>query len=274
MSLIDKSYFVLELDIARTNNADVAARLNGFIEIREAELLEKLLGVELYASFTDGISQDPVASHWNNLLFGTTYYNGRCRWKGLLNFNGGVSASLKAAGDLSVVVGRGEEYDPLPDQAATVIPEGFVGRPFSFVQRGFGEFRKDEYSVEGDILTLLGGVKFSGGDTFFYKAPYSVSIEAAAGTRKQSLIANYVYWWWHRDHVSTSSGTGESQPAVENATAVSPNRKMCRAWNEMSGWVKELVRYLDYSQDVYPEWQTYTGYCALREFAPINIFGI
>lgn len=67
MSLIDKTYFVGELDIANTNNANVEARLQWFIDKYEPEFLRLLLGADLYTSYVAGITvvdPDPVPAEW------------------------------------------------------------------------------------------------------------------------------------------------------------------------------------------------------------------
>jgi hypothetical protein len=67
MSLIDKTYFVGELDIANTSNASVEARLQWFIDKYEPEFLLALLGAALYANYIAGIvvtDPDPIPEQW------------------------------------------------------------------------------------------------------------------------------------------------------------------------------------------------------------------
>ncbi len=67
MSLIDKTYFVGELDIANTSNSNVEARLNLFIQKYEAEFLRTLFGLDLYTAYLAGIdvtAPDPVPDEW------------------------------------------------------------------------------------------------------------------------------------------------------------------------------------------------------------------
>lgn len=67
MSLIDKTYFVGELDVANTNNANVEARLQWFINKYEPEFLRLILGADLYTNYVAGIvvtAPDPVPAEW------------------------------------------------------------------------------------------------------------------------------------------------------------------------------------------------------------------
>lgn len=72
---------------------------------------------------------------------------------------------------------------------------------------------------------------------------------------KQSLIANYVYYWWQRSNGSLTTGTGEVQ-----GNDVSPAYKMCRAWNEFVDWLRETVSFLNDNKDTYPDWDSSTVY--------------
>jgi hypothetical protein len=83
--LIDKSYFVLEINIP-TGSVPVLDRLNGFIEQYEIEFLHKVLGYPLADQFIAGYAAVPPAQKWVNLATGTTYtLNGKTiKWNGLL----------------------------------------------------------------------------------------------------------------------------------------------------------------------------------------------
>jgi hypothetical protein len=92
---------------------------------------------------------------------------------------------------------------------------------------------------------------------------------------KQSLIAPYVYYWYQRDRVTITSGIGEVESNADNSSKVaSPGRKMMRAWNEMADLVCDLVHFLNTKVDDYPQWKEVSSYCVLKEFRPINCFGI
>lgn len=75
-------------------------------------------------------------------------------------------------------------------------------------------------------------------------------VTAVAG-QYQSLIANYVYYWYMRSNATTTAGSGEVNNNV--SAPVSPNIKMRRAWNQMVKWNWELIEFLQCNADVYPE---------------------
>lgn len=81
--IVDKSYFIGELDIP-TNNANVEPSLNNFIEKYEKKFLIGVLGYELYLLFDAAIKIDPIASPYKELLEGDNYeYKGIIyHWEG------------------------------------------------------------------------------------------------------------------------------------------------------------------------------------------------
>ncbi len=183
-----------------------------------------------------------------------------------------VINSLDALNTISVVVGRGQQYDPIAGQSSTIIPAVLVGKDFILERRGVGQLRTDEYSIVGNVLTLGSGV-FIVNDTFFYKSA-TLAINTSTGINKESLIANYVYYWYGRNAHTQTGTMGETKTLNENAYVASPALKMSRAWNEMSQWICELVDYLDARKTVYPEWEDQSKYCMLNTFRPINEFNI
>jgi len=60
MALIDRTYFTCELDIPRTSNVDVQARLNKFIDKYEKEFLKLLLSDALYTEYWANITYQGV----------------------------------------------------------------------------------------------------------------------------------------------------------------------------------------------------------------------
>src|SRR5688500_3522091 len=66
---------------------------------------------------------------------------------------------------------------------------------------------------------------------------------------KESLIANYVYYWYQRNNHTQTASTGETKGKQENADMASMAVKLMRAWNEMSEWICELIDYLDAKED-------------------------
>lgn len=93
-------------------------------------------------------------------------------------------------------------------------------------------------------------------------------------TTTQSLIANYVYYWFRRSNVTQYAGIGEVMTKAENSDNVNPRRKIASAWNEMSDWVGEFCDFMQSTQDatplVYPEWTQVNKHDALRTFGFMN----
>lgn len=184
MPLIDSSYFVGEVNIPNTGNANVSERLTFFITKYEEELLRAVLGNALYAAFRAGIAvaEDAIDQKWKDLRDGKDYND---------------------AGQIS---------------------------------------------------------------------RYWIGLRKAS--TKQSLIANYTYYWWLRDKSSQTTEVGETDTNTDGAKKVSPGVKMARAWNEMVGWVGDLICFLDNNRDAYPEWLKADRNKIRREFRQINIMGI
>lgn len=275
--LITPDYFFGDLTIAQpavsTNN------IQWFINKYEPKLLVDLLGYSTYKAFMAGIQEDPIPAKWLALLYGSEYtnrYGNLDKWKGLIEAAEGVVLSVYNGEPISIVVGRGnDDYDPTDNADSTIIPPVVVGKKFAFEQRGFGTLRKDEYSVEGNILTLLNNIKFSALDTFFYKS----SLEFAAATsdtgQKKSLIANYIYYWYIRDQVTETSGNGEKASDTQNSKSVSSITKQCRAWNSMSDSIKEMSCFLLANQSDYSDYYSYYSRNKCNElFRPINELNI
>jgi hypothetical protein len=73
------------------------------------------------------------------------------------------------------------------------------------------------------------------------------------GDTKKSPIANYVYFHFMKDHVTTSTPGGEKGLKTQNADPASSRLKLARAWNEMIGWNRELVDFMEMNLTTYPE---------------------
>lgn len=83
--LIDKTYFIGEINIAQLSQPAVQAALTLFIEKREPEYLEKALGYEFYQLFTAGITAEE--QRYEDLRDGAEYNNSDGhlkKWKGLI----------------------------------------------------------------------------------------------------------------------------------------------------------------------------------------------
>ena len=249
--LIDSTYFRGRLNIPNTDKAATLERLNWFIEDEEQRLLKDVLGLGLYNAFIAGLLEDPVDTLWIDLLHGATYVvNGTSHhWEGLVQDPGSVlSAGL--AGKRTVVVGRGQLFDPLANATSTTVPAEMVGKQFLFQQRAFGFLDSDEYTVTGSTLTLTGGRTFSLNDRYYY-IPLGISLASGTGAVKRSLIANYVYYQWLRDQATQSSGIGEVITKTENSKRTDPRQKMCAAYNEMVEQLWCMWHYLDANKTAY-----------------------
>lgn len=269
MALIDRTYFIGELNVPGSNRTEIGGVLDWFIAKYEPKLLEEVLGLDLYEAFKTGLAQSTVEDRWTDLLTGATYSYGarNRRWKGIISQATAVVDAIEALSTITVIVGRGhlvtngdQADDPVVGESSVTIPAAFVGKQLQIVQRAFGELRSDEYEIVGDQLTLNNWT-FGSGDTYFYKSA-TLAINVSTGLNKESLIANYVYYWFMRNNVTQSTPMGEVATANENSTVNNPVHKMSRAWNEMNHWVEQLNSYLNASRSVYPEWvgnRKYTG---------------
>jgi hypothetical protein len=274
--LIDRTYFVGELNIPNTSNAAIGSLVDLFIEKYEEKLLNDVLGYSLNKAFKAGMQVVPVAQKWTDLIEGVEYTdtNSKTRfWKGLVSQPPSVLNALDAIGGIDVRVGRGQQFDPVSATTSTTIPTALVGKDFIIEQRGVGKLILGvDYSVTGSTLTLLSG-QFSGSDWYTYKSA-TLAINTSTGTNKASLIANYVYYWYMRNNHTQTASTGETKGKHENADMASMAVKLTRAWNEMSTWICELVDYLNAKKDDYAEWADQDVLCMLKKFRPINEFNI
>lgn len=275
MSLIDRTYFVGELNIPNTSQVAIGSAVDLFIEQYEDQFLNDVLGYTLYKAFKAGLQVVPVAQKWTDMIEGVEYTdlaNKTRFWKGLVTQPPTVLNALDALNPIDVVVGRGQLYDPVANTTSTTIPAALVGKTFLFEKRGVGKLIAGEYSVVGNTLTLIGD-QFAINDVYTYKAA-TLAINTSTGTNKKSLIANYVYYWYQCNNHTQTATTGENKAVNENSTAASPALKMVRAWNEMSAWICELVDYLNAKKDDYTEWADQDVWCMLRKFKTINEFNI
>jgi hypothetical protein len=275
MSLIDRTYFVGELNIPNITQAAIGSTVDLFIEEYEDKLLNDVLGYTLNKALKAGLQEVPVAQKWTDLIEGVEYtdVNSKTRyWKGLVAQPPTVLNALDALNPIDVVVGRGQLYDPAPTSTSTTIPAVLVGKTFIIEKRGVGKLIAGEYSVVGNILTLASG-QFADEDVYTYKAA-TLAINTSTGTNKESLIANYVYYWYQRNNHTQTATTGEVKPQNENAVIANPSLKLVKAWTDMSAWICELVDYLDAKKDDYTQWADQDVYCMLRKFRPINEFNI
>ena len=276
MSLIDRTYFVGELNIPNTSQVAIGSQVDLFIEKYEEQFLNDVLGYSLNKALKAGLQVIPVAQKWTDLIEGVEYtdINSKTRfWKGLVSQPPSVLNALDAINDIDVRVGRGRQFDPVAATTSTTIPTALVGKDFVIYQRAVGKLILDvDYSVSGSTLTLLAG-QFGNADWYTYKSA-TLAINTSTGTSKASPIANFVYYWYMRNNHTQTASTGETKGKHENADTASIAVKLTRAWNEMSSWICELVDYLNAKKDNYTEWADQDVWCMLKKLRPINEFNI
>lgn len=275
--LIDKSYF--EGDLKIPYNEITQERLEFFIQKYEEELLRDLLGYDLFKQFMSGLEDSAVDPKWNDLLLGAeyTWYGKLKKWDGLIHTMGATSIEIIRTEPFDIVVGRGDEFDPLPNSDTVVIPPAFVPFRFTFWQRAYGKLRSDEF----DILVADDGIKslkllkwkFEDEDTYTYVAPNSLSISSASLTYR-SLIANYVYWHWLADSKSQVTTLGNTKSKAENAAGSDEREKMIRAWNEMARDICSMSEFLTVNEAVYTGWDSEQAEHVRKTYWRTNLFDL
>lgn len=124
--------------------------------------------------------------------------------------------------------------------------------------------------TSGRWYDLVVGADFTMGSTLYEWSGLKNS------TIKESIIANYVYFYYMRNEMSQTAVMGEVRTNTENAIRSTPASKMAKAWNDTARQVHILWDYLQNKEvdgeKVYPEfkWQD-VDYC---HFQTINTFGI
>lgn len=288
MSLIDRTYFTGQLLVpnALIGDGPVAPVLDDFIAKYEPRFLRYALGFELYKALRDDLATSPIEPRFIDLLQGIDYTIGNrlFNWRGLVESPGNALNAFDSLGAVPVTVGgpqvngAGQLVDPVAGGITAIIPDGFVGKKFSITQRGLGELIPPplvnaEYSINGNVLTLLNSV-FGNGNVYFYKTA-TVALNTSPGSGKQSIIANYVYYWYMRDNATQTSAMGEVITENENSRWVSPGEKMSRAMSEL--WrimISELAPYLVNHTSLYPEWNAGQLYVWHNHFGHVNELGI
>lgn len=285
MSFIDASYFVGELDIPNSGEQAIAERITLFINKYEPLFLQKLMGYPLYKAFITGLNVVPPATpdiRWLNILYGAEYTDRQgfvAKWKGLIltdnpiyNLSGGFTYRKPEYLTAGETVG-------FPSGVNTVTFDGTFGTPdlrgwTPILTRNVPMRPGIDYSwdVGTATLTLLAiNDKFGLGEFFLMEFELRTDPVASTGIiTNESLITNFVYYWIRRNAATQTAGIGEVITKAENSTNVSPRKKMASAWNEMRGWVREFLCYMEQNAATYPEW-TYTNEVdALKYFSFMN----
>lgn len=84
--LIDRTYFVSELNIPDRQTLAVGEVLDWFITKYEDQFLKEVFGYELYKAFKEGLQDDPVEDKWLDLVEGKEYTDRADKlkyWRGL-----------------------------------------------------------------------------------------------------------------------------------------------------------------------------------------------
>lgn len=290
--LIDKSYFVGDLDIPNTGDLPVSERLTWFIQKYEPMFLEKLLGYPLYKVFIAGLNVTPPATpdqRFIDILYGKEYtdLNGLLRkWKGLIVTD---SPTLNLAGGY---VYRKAEYITIGVTPGTVvgsITETFDGTNGSSDWRGWvpiitriGVMKPDvdySWNPTTGVLTLLkSGDMFGNLEYFFvqFELRNNSDVNAPTFTTNQSPIAQYIYYWYCRDAASQNTGIGQVITNAENASNVSPRRKLATVWNAMHYWCVDFINFMEamrlQNPVPYPEWEWDQPGNVICEFGFANPF--
>ena len=93
--LIDRTYFVGELNIPNTAQAAISSQVDLFIEKYEEKFLRDVLGYTLNKAFQVGLQQPVIDSKWTDLAYGVEYtaLGGKVTyWRGLIDaISGNVS---------------------------------------------------------------------------------------------------------------------------------------------------------------------------------------
>ncbi len=276
MNIIDYTFFHGEINLPQAGNADGQAKLAGFIAQHEPELLQDILGYDLWEAFTTGIAQSTIEQKWLDLLSGKVFTNAagiKKKWPGFVIMPDGQALSLNSSPDFDVVVGRGQAYDPLVNASSVTLPPQFVGIPTLRIMRRNigGKLRTDEYTIVGSTFSLIAPDKFGEGETFTYVKDPSLGI-ANRSVGKRSLIANYVYWFFMKNTASYTTSNGEATAKKENSVDHSPDFKMVNAWNQMSDMIMTLKEFLDVNLETYPEFANYVF--PYWKYRPTNTMGI
>lgn len=98
-------------------------------------------------------------------------------------------------------------------------------------------------------------------------------------TDLKPMLVDYVYYWYIRDQVTFTAGTGEVKAKNENSVRVSSVDKQVKAWNEMvsmaRGFDLDVAIYPDYTKPYWNRWHSWDYGCPVNEiYYPINSLNI
>lgn len=263
MPLIDRTYFEDELNIPKTDEVPAQESLDALIQKYEPRLLKDILGYELYKAFMTGLAQTPIAAMWTNLLLGAEYTDrfGHLQlWPGLVS----ELPVLINAVDEGTTTGYTAQSADVASQTIPV-PTNMVGRTWTLQKRAIGPLLTDEYDVSDDGTAIAFTTPIVLGDVYFFYCN-DLSLQQSSIGSKQSLIANYIYYWYWRENVSKTTVTGEVVASNENSTINGSHIKMQRAWNEMCDLIYQMIDFLDNNRTVYTDWRWQHRYKIIQDY--------
>jgi len=130
-------------------------------------------------------------------------------------------------------------------------------------------------SASGLFSLLQPGDKFGISERF--KADFNLRTDAVPVIdfgEKESIIANFVYYWYYRAIATQSTGIGEVKFSAEGAILDNPNQKMFRAWNEITERVYDFINFMDVQNGktpmIYPEFVYQNRAECLYDFQFVN----
>lgn len=267
MPFIDRTYFVVERNIPKTDDLDVQQNLDALIQKRETELLRDLLAYPLYKAFIAGLSEPVVDAKWTALLLGGEYtdrFGNLQYWRGLVSAPPALINATTQSNRIPVVA----DVDAVSTQTIAV-PVNMVLRLWTLEKRAIGPLRDDEFSVSEDGESVAFSTPVALNDTYWFVSN-DLSLEQSTGDIKESLIADFVYYWYLRMSASKTVALGEVVSIAENSVTNGPAAKQQRAWNEMVKQIYELINYLDNSRSTYPEWKWNHKYYVFSNYKAIT----
>lgn len=98
--------------------------------------------------------------------------------------------------------------------------------------------------------------------------------EGLVHDENDSLIANYIYYYFQQNSATLSTGISTVKMSAEAGTSVSPEEKMIFAWNYFSSEVQSMCYFLWSKREDYPEFTAHQLSRTLDLSRPINPFDL
>lgn len=258
MSLINSSYFNVNLQVPQLQQKAVTDSLQVFIDKYEPEFLIGVLGYDLYLNFVAGLAEDPIDAKWlflrdgGNFIGYNTYTH---KWIGLAP---SISIVPVISPNTEIPVYVGALNSPVSDTNTYTFPasRGFAGLGYYVERRGFGTMLSgiDISTNNGQTWTLLQPSDKFQEDELFVVHVTRLAAGSPAYSTQPSPLAAYVYYHYMRDLQTQSMGVGETKAVSQNAVSVSGAQKMVDAWNMMVKQIGELREYLNINNSEYAGW--------------------